>query len=109
MKKSKKKKELEPVSMKLGVAWYMPEQWKRLREVSEDRSEIEDTFEEWQVNAEKGIRLMQSQGIIPEKVLLDVEKFLAWCSEKALPPNGESRSEYAAWLMRERYHIREKT
>ena len=80
-----------------------------MREVSEDRDDIEETFVEWQVNAEKGIRLMQSQGIIPEKVLVDVEEFLAWCSGKGLPPNGESRSEYAAWLIKENVSIFERT
>ena len=79
--------EEESLNMKLGVAWYKPDQWERLREVSEDREDIEETFDEWQVNAKKGIRLMQSQGIIPEKVLVDVEELLAWCSGKGLPPN----------------------
>ncbi len=100
MKKNRKKKEVEPLTVKLGVAWYKPEQWKRLREVCEDRDNIEDTFDEWQVNAEKGIRIMRSQGAIPQKVLFDVEEFLAWCSVKGLPHNGESRSEFTAWLMR---------
>jgi uncharacterized protein YecA (UPF0149 family) len=109
MKKRKKGKGEEPLDMKLGIVWYKPEQWKRLKEISEDREDTEETFDEWQVNAKKGIKLMQSQGIIPEKVLVDVEEFLAWCSGKGLFPNGESRSEYAAWLMKERSHIREKT
>jgi hypothetical protein len=109
MKKRKKGKGEEPLDMKLGIVWYKPEQWERLKEISEDRDDIEDTFDEWQVNAEKGIKLLRGQGIMPEKVLIDVETFLAWCSKKDLPPNGGSRSEYVAWLMRQRCHTRGTT
>ena len=42
------------------------------------------------------------QRVFPEKVLVDVEALLAWCNERGLPVNGESRSQYAAWLLQEK-------
>jgi hypothetical protein len=104
----KKKKISKTQDVKLGVGWYKPEQWKRLLDVSEDRDNLEDTFEEWKINAERGIRRLKSQGIMPEKVVIDVEEWLAWCKERGEPMNGESRSMYVAWLLRESDIEREK-
>ena len=39
-----------------GVAWYRPEQWERLREVSEDVDNLEETYEAWLKTAEHLIR-----------------------------------------------------
>jgi hypothetical protein len=97
----KKRKISKIQGVKFGVGWYKPEQWKRLLEVSEDRGNLEDTFEEWKVNAESGIRRLKNQGMMPEKVLIDVEEWFAWCKERGKSMNGESRSMYIAWLLRE--------
>jgi hypothetical protein len=39
-----------------GIAWYRTEQWKRLREVSEDLDNLEDTYGAWLQTAERMIR-----------------------------------------------------
>ena len=39
-----------------GVAWYHPEQWQRLREVSEDVDNLEETYDAWLKTAERLIR-----------------------------------------------------
>jgi hypothetical protein len=41
MKKGKTKKS---ATLKAAVAWYKPNQWQRLREISEDREELEETL-----------------------------------------------------------------
>jgi len=38
--------------MVTGIAWYRPEQWERLREVSEDVENLEETYEAWLETAE---------------------------------------------------------
>jgi len=100
MKKHRKKK--ESVKINLAVAWYKPEQWEMLCEISEDSDQLEETYGEWLAHAEKTLKNIIAQGVFPEKILLDVEELQAWCKERGLPINGESRSHYAAWLLQER-------
>ncbi|MHB8791147.1 MAG: hypothetical protein ACYDBT_14865 [Desulfobulbaceae bacterium] len=50
MKKGKTK---ETATLKAAVAWYKPDQWRRLREISEDRDRLEETYGEWQILAKK--------------------------------------------------------
>ena len=87
--------------MRLAIAWYKPEQWRRHHEVAADPDRLEKTFGEWQIIAEKAMKDFAARGVFPVKVVVDVEELLAWCNEKGLPVNGESRSQYAAWLLRE--------
>lgn len=88
--------------MHLAVAWYEPTQWLRLKEISEDGDRLEETYGEWQLLAEKAMKDLAAAGVIPEKVAVDVKELLIWCNERNLLVNGESRSKYAAWLMKER-------
>ena len=100
MKKSKKRRRTPPVN--LAVAWYKPEQWSRLLEISADSDELETTHAEWLSLAEKALKNLTTQGLGVAKIEVDVEDLLSWCRERDLPINGENRSRYAAWLLEER-------
>ena len=91
----------ETAELRLSVAWYKPEQWNRLLEISADAAELEATFAEWLIHAEKTLKALGRRGVFPEKVDLDTEALLAWCNERNLKINSESRSQYASWLLKE--------
>jgi hypothetical protein len=78
----------------VGVAWYRPEQWQRLREISVDRDELDDTYQEWVRNVEKVIKELNRNGIQCVKVTVEVEELLHWCQSQNIPVNGEARSRY---------------
>ena len=86
-----------------GCAWYRAEQWQRLREISADRDELEENYEEWVSNAEKSLREIRKTGLYIEKVDVDVEKLLAWCRAQGREVDGETRAQYAAVMLGERY------
>jgi len=86
-----------------GIAWYRPEQWQRLREVSEDVENLEDTYEAWLQTAERMIRDGIPADIAVEKVDLDVEEVLAWCNVRGLPMNATARSRYVSERIRQKY------
>jgi len=100
MKKKRIPKRKKSV-LKTGVAWYKPEQWARLLEISEDRDELEKTYKEWVTQAEEQRKILISEGIALKKVVIDVEALLAWCKERRRKVNGSSRTEYVIWLMQE--------
>lgn len=82
---------------------YRPEQWERLREVSEDVKDLEDTYQAWLQTAERMIREGIPANVTIEKVDLDVEDVLAWCNERGLALNAETRSRYVSERLRQKY------
>ncbi len=82
-----------------GVCWYKREQGDRFRDMGSDPERIEDTDEEWIQGANKSISRLQSQGMKIRKISVNVEEMLAWCNERGVPLNAESRAEYAARLL----------
>ncbi len=89
--------------MVTGIAWYRPEQWERLREVSDDVENLEETYEAWLQTAERMIHEGIPADLPIEKVDLDVEEVLAWCNFHGLPMNAQSRSRYVSEKIRKKY------
>lgn len=98
-----KKEGLAKPGVVAGCAWYRAEQWERLREISVDRDRLEDTYEEWLIDAQKGLQHMQEAGMSVEKVEVDVEELLAWCRAHNQDVDGKARAAYAAEMLRRRH------
>jgi hypothetical protein len=94
-RKKRKGKADEEVTEVVGVAWYAPEQWERLREISADVHNLEDTYKEWKASAENALKTMSASGAVAYKVAVDVEELLKWCNSKNRPVDGAARSEFA--------------
>ena len=60
----------------MGVRWYRPEQWERLRKIAEDKENFEMIYEESLVDSEKKIQQLEAQGYRPIKAEVDVEALL---------------------------------
>ena len=86
----------------LGFAWYSRDQWNRLLEVSSDRDQLEDTYEEWKSTAEKRFDELARPGFSIRKVDIDVEELLSWCNSQDRPVDGETRAHFTAMKLRER-------
>jgi hypothetical protein len=86
-----------------GVAWYRPEQWQRLREVSEDADNLEETYDAWLKSAERMIRDGIPAGVVVEKIDVDIEEMLAWCNVLGLPMNAASRARFISERVRQRH------
>lgn len=86
-----------------GVAWYREDQWELLKSTAADPEEIEDTYQEWLKGALNLIKTLKRQGLDVCKVDLDVGRFNDWCQMNRRVPNGESRAEYVAELVRHKH------
>ena len=84
------------------MAWYRPEQWTRLLEISDDREELEPSHDEWLQSASKTMHQLRGQGLRVEKVQVDVEDLLGWCNGQGRPVDGASRAAFVAELLRQR-------
>jgi hypothetical protein len=88
-------------NIKLGLCWYQPEQWERLKEIADDRDGLEHTYEEWRKNASRAISDFQANGQSIKKVRINLEELLLWCNEKGIAVNSEARSGYVAFIMQQ--------
>ena len=78
----------------MGVSWYRPEPWERLREISADKATFDTTYEASLVESEKKIQDLEAQGIRPIKVEVDVEALLTWCTTQGLPVTPKTRTKF---------------
>lgn len=96
----KKQKRIKGNQTYLGFAWYKPDQWSLLLQVSSDRDDLEETYEEWLSHAENTFKkLSRGKGIHAEKVVVDVYELVQWCKDHNMAINGQSRSSYIAELL----------
>jgi hypothetical protein len=89
-------KETSDDKMAIAFAWYRPEQWHRIRDISSDAEDMDDSYLEWLQLAEEKLNELQSSGLRVEKIEIDSEQLIRWCNEQGLDINGKSRSKYAA-------------
>jgi len=87
--------------MVVGFAWYRPEQWQRVRDISADADALEDSYEEWLRLAEAKLKELGSSGLHVKKVDVDSEQLILWCNEQGLEVNSQARARYAGEKLRE--------
>ncbi|WDD99293.1 hypothetical protein [Thalassomonas actiniarum] len=85
-----------------SFAWFQPDEWYRLKEVVDDPSTLDDTYEEWRRNAEKAISEFRANGQQVKKISIKISELLAWCESKNVKPDSKARSEYAAFVAQQR-------
>ena len=86
----------------LGFAWFDREQWSRMAEIAEDRTAMDDSFDDWEASALSAVRDLRAKGVTVEKVPIDVPAFAAWCREKGLPVTSGSRAKYVSFVLQAR-------
>jgi hypothetical protein len=86
---------------KVGIAWYSQEQWQLLLDVSADRYELEPTYAEWKKDAELALQQLLQGGLEVVKVYVKIEELLAWCQSQNITINGQTRSQYAAYKLKQ--------
>ncbi len=98
-KATKREAKRSAVKLITGVAWYLPEQWGRLREVSTDGDSLEDRYEDWLLEAERTMAQVIGAGMKLKRVTVDVDQLEAWCRSHGWQVNGKSRARYVVQLL----------
>ena len=93
-KRKKRLRKAAGASVILGVAWYSPSQWVRLREVSADPEQLDQTYAKWMATYERTIRALAAKGMLLRRVPIDVAELEKWCRERKQPIDGNARAEY---------------
>ena len=64
----------------IGVPWFTPETFERVRSISDD--DTLDTFTKWEERAERNFGRLLANGLYLEKVLIDPDELLAFARER---------------------------
>jgi len=84
----------------VGVAWYDPVEWSKLKQVASDAENLDDTYEAWQRNLERTERELSAKGLVVRRVLIDVDALVEWCRAHNRVVNGAARAEYTSQIVR---------
>lgn len=80
----------------IGVTWYTPEQFTRMKSVAEDADGLDDTYNDWLKNASAHVRRLRKDGYQVVKVPMDVDEWVVWCQQHGKTLTGPSRSQYTS-------------
>ena len=83
-----------------GIAWYRREQWARLRELSVDADELEESYDDWLTGVQKTLVQMAVTGVQARKVDVDVDELARWCRRERRPLDSAARAAFAAVRLR---------
>ena len=86
-----------------GIAWYKKYQWELLRMVSDKPEILEDTYEEWLINANKLKDNLEQLGITAKEVDIDINDVVLWCKSINNTINSKSITEYVTLKLKELY------
>lgn len=88
---------------KVAVAWFRPEDYDRIREISQD--DMIATFEEFEVKMKGLLGDLQTRGISFEKTMINPDELLAYARAKhGGRIDTKIRSEFAALLIHQKYN-----
>jgi hypothetical protein len=82
-----------------GIGWYDAAQWAKLKQIADDTAEVDDTYGDWQRNAERTERELSRRGLVTRRVVIDVDALVEWCRARGKPVDGSSRAEYTSVIV----------
>lgn len=89
----------------IGFAWFLPEDYQRIREISDD--EMQPTFEAFEAKMARLLPQVKAKlpsGVVLEKVIIDPDELLAFAERHhAGKINSQVRGAFAATIVIKKY------
>lgn len=98
-KRKKRNRSDDYIDQVLGVVWYDPGGWARMREITDDPEKLEETFEQWLEIAEKAVRNLRAKGATVERVTINVDEYVVWCNDRDHAINSSTRAQFVSYKL----------
>lgn len=85
----------------VGIPWYGPEDYREMRGAMQDADKLPESYAYWLSSAESVVTAVEAGGTRVLRIRLELAPFLAWCGERGLAPNGQSRARWASEMAAE--------
>lgn len=82
----------------VGIPWYKPEHFVRLRAMFEDGHKLHPSYNEWLVAAEQTRKGLEAKGLKVVCVNIDPDEFPKWCHSEGMKIDADARNRYASWV-----------
>jgi hypothetical protein len=106
-KRGRKRRATKRIAPVMALAWFKPEQWESLKAESADRERLEETYELWLEAAEATVEQLAAEGVVVERIEVDLDELVAWCRENSLTLDASARANFAAEKLRSSYDAQE--
>ena len=106
-KRGRKRRATKKIAPVMALAWFKPEQWEGLRAESADRERLEQTHEQWLEAAEGAIEQLAAEGVVVERIEVDLDELVAWCRDNSLTLDASARANFAAEKLRRSHEAQE--
>jgi hypothetical protein len=83
------------MSVRFGVAWYEPADWRAVREAAIDPDDLESSYDDWLRLSKASCAELALDGIDVERVRVNAEELIGWCRERCIPLDAQARSRFA--------------
>lgn len=80
----------------MGVCWYGPVEWERVKATATDPEVFENSFAEWEAMATEALSGEFFTSVDIAKVIISPDEFFAWCHLRAKVNHATTRAEYVA-------------
>jgi len=87
---------------RVGVAWYTPAAWVRLKNAVPDPERLEDSHAKWLELVTSVCADMARAGVETVRIEVDPDEFLAWCRDQARSADSGARAQFVAERLRQR-------
>lgn len=81
----------------IGVGDYRKEDYQEIYRLSEDKDNMEETWEEWKANKNRAIKNLQKMGLKTIDIIVTPKELVKYCREKGLKINGKSRANFISF------------
>jgi hypothetical protein len=75
--------------------WYVREDYDNIRKVMDDGDKLPPTYDEWEKLAKSQVADIARGGTVIKPVILNSEKFIAFCQDKKISPDSKGRALFA--------------
>lgn len=81
----------------VGIAWYEPSDYVRILEILNYPPGMSRSFERWREVAENRESTLKHsrKGLFPVRVIINPDKFLAWCAARSIQPSSGAIESFA--------------
>jgi hypothetical protein len=73
---------------RVGIPWFEPQEYARILEIMNYPADMSRDYERWRELAENRQRGRKGQKLFVVRVVVHPEEFVAWCTAKAIQPDG---------------------
>lgn len=82
--------------VKIGIGQYRKEDYNEILSLSEDRENMDATWEDWKKSKAKAVKNFKIGGVYPIDIVVIPSELVNYCREQGLKINGKSRSKFIA-------------